>query len=50
MELPDALPADIDYESYIREANDILNDIGASEEKRMRLLYGESADLFKEAA
>lgn len=30
MELPDHLPCDIDYERYIREANDILKDIGAS--------------------
>lgn len=29
MELPDQLPCDIDYERYIREANDILRDIGA---------------------
>lgn len=28
MELPDALPADIDYEWYIRETNDILRDVG----------------------
>lgn len=29
MELPDHVPCDIDYERYIREANDILKDIGA---------------------
>lgn len=29
MELPDDVPCDIDYERYIREANDILKDIGA---------------------
>lgn len=46
MELPDTLPGDIDYDFYIREANDILNDIGASEEKRAKLMFGECADLF----
>jgi len=46
MDLPAALPTDIDYANYIREANEILNDIGASEEKRAKLLYGECADLF----
>jgi DNA polymerase elongation subunit (family B) len=29
MELPDAVPADVDYDWYIAEANDILKDIGA---------------------
>lgn len=29
-----------------REANGILNDIGASQEKLKQLWYGESADLF----
>lgn len=29
MELPDAIPAEIDYEWYIREANDLLRDVGA---------------------
>lgn len=28
MELPDAMPDDIDYEFYVREARDILKDIG----------------------
>jgi hypothetical protein len=46
MELPDTLPGDIDYGFYIREANDILNDIGASEEKRAKLMFGECVDLF----
>ncbi len=46
MELPDTLPGDIDYGFYIREANEILNDIGASEEKRAKLMFGECADLF----
>lgn len=46
MDLPAEFPADIDYAHYIREANDILNDIGASEEKRAKLLYGAAADLF----
>lgn len=30
MELPDTLPADIDYERYIQEAREILMDIGAN--------------------
>lgn len=46
MDLPATLPTDIDYGYYIREANEILNDIGASEEKRAKLLFGECADLF----
>lgn len=46
MDLPATLPTDIDYAHYIREANEILNDIGASEEKRAKLLFGECADLF----
>lgn len=46
MELPDTLPNDINYEHYIREANDILNDIGASQEKLKQLWYGQLADLF----
>jgi hypothetical protein len=29
MELPDSIPHDIDYEWYVREANEILNDVGA---------------------
>lgn len=29
MELPDAVPVDIDYERYIVEANDMLKDVGA---------------------
>lgn len=29
MQLPDAVPADVDYDWYIAEANDILKDIGA---------------------
>ncbi len=29
MDLPDEMPSGIDYERYIREANDILKDIGA---------------------
>ncbi len=29
MELDDAIPADIDYEWYIRESNDMLKDVGA---------------------
>jgi hypothetical protein len=28
MELPDQMPDDIDYEFYVREARDILKDIG----------------------
>lgn len=40
------LPSDIDYDFYIREANSILADIGASAEKRMQLMYGEAAELF----
>lgn len=46
MDLPTTLPTDIDYAHYIREANEILNDIGASEEKRAKLMFGECADLF----
>jgi hypothetical protein len=46
MDLPATLPTDIDYAHYIREANEILNDIGASEEKRAKLMFGECADLF----
>jgi hypothetical protein len=46
MELPETLPGDIDYGHYIREANEILNDIGASEQKRAKLTFGECADLF----
>ena len=46
MDLPATLPTDIDYTHYIREANEILNDIGASEEKRAKLMFGECADLF----
>ena len=46
MELPDTLPNDINYEHYIREANEILNDIGASQEKLKQLWYGQLADLF----
>lgn len=40
------MTTDIDYAHYIREANEILNDIGASEEKRAKLMFGECADLF----
>ena len=29
MELPDHIPADLDYQWYIDEANSILKDIGA---------------------
>ncbi|AXY83329.1 DNA polymerase B region [Acidovorax phage ACPWH] len=46
MELPDEFPNDVNYEHYIREAHEILNDIGASEDKRRKLMFGESADLF----
>jgi len=46
MDLPDEFPEDVDYDFYIREANDILKDIGATPEKVGRLLYGDSADLF----
>ena len=46
MEMPDTLPNDINYEHYIREANEILNDIGASQDKLKQLWYGQLADLF----
>ena len=41
MNLPDELPADIDYDFYIREANSILADIGATPEKQLDLLFGD---------
>lgn len=40
MELPDELPDDIDYAFYIREAQEILKDIGATEQVRHKLLFG----------
>lgn len=46
MDLPATFPSDVDYDYYIKEANGILNDIGASEEKLKALWYGASADLF----
>ena len=46
MDLPSEFPSDVDYDFYIREANDMLAQIGASEEKLKQLHYGESADLF----
>jgi hypothetical protein len=42
MELPDQLPADIDYGFYIREAQSILADIGASPAKLNHLIFGEA--------
>lgn len=41
MNLPDELPADIDYGFYIREANAILADIGATPDKQLELLFGD---------
>ncbi|MDE5458240.1 hypothetical protein GWE18_36630 [Bradyrhizobium sp. CSA112] len=35
MELPDALPNDVDYDWYIREAESILIDIGYRSERPM---------------
>ena len=39
-------PSDMNHAAYIKEANQILADIGASEEKVNRLLYGNTVDLF----
>ncbi|MGP1680790.1 MAG: hypothetical protein ACTS8S_00480 [Giesbergeria sp.] len=46
MDLPSEFPADVDHEFYIREARDILQQIGASDEKVRKLMFGECADLF----
>lgn len=51
MELPDEFPNDVDYDFYIRAANGMLNDIGASPSKIRALHFGDAADLFvKEVA
>ena len=46
MDLPSEFPADVDHGFYIREARDILQQIGASDEKVRKLMFGECADLF----
>lgn len=43
MELPDELPGDIDHGFYIREANSILANIGATPAKLNHLIFGEPA-------
>ena len=40
MELPEEFPDDIDYDFYIRETQSILADIGATENARNKLLFG----------
>ncbi len=46
MDLPSEFPSDVDYAFYIREAEAILRDIGASDEKLRQLWFGANADLF----
>ena len=41
MELPEEFPDDIDYDFYIRETQSILADIGATENARNKLLFGD---------
>ena len=41
MELPDSMPADIDYDFYIAETKAILADIGATPRKLNHLIFGE---------
>lgn len=40
MQLPDEFPSDVDYGFYVREANSILADIGATPAKLDHLLFG----------
>lgn len=40
MELPAEFPTDIDYDYYIKEAESILRNIGATPEKLTKLLFG----------